>query len=99
MYFTEYSPVTPTPTPTNTTTPTPSPVVYSYSLASGNTQNEACSGVTNITVYSSSSSLVASSQLYEDSSLTIPTTAPWYSNNVDSYQMAGNVIGTIVVCV
>mgnify|MGYP003338478293 FL=1 len=94
-------PATPTPTPTNTSTPTPtpSPVVYSYSLASGNTQNEACSGVTNITVYSSSSSLVASSQLYEDSSLTIPTTAPWYSNNVDSYQMAGNVIGTIVVCV
>jgi hypothetical protein len=88
--------VTPTETPTPTVTP--SPVIYSYNLVSGQTQGEACSGVTTMLVYSTSPTLNNPAQLYVNSELTIPTTAPWFSNNINSYQMGGNIIQGVIPC-
>jgi hypothetical protein len=89
---------TPTLTPTETPTPTPSPVpVYTHGLFSGNTDSEACTGVISTVYYSASNSLGLTSTLFEDSLLTVPTTAPWFYNQGTTtlYQMSGNtIIGT-----
>jgi hypothetical protein len=49
-------------------------------------------------VYSTSPTLNNPAQLYVNSELTIPTTAPWFSNNINSYQMAGNIIQGVIPC-
>ena len=89
---------TPTNTPTTSMTPTPTISYWSYLLTSGVTVIDACTGVTIVNVYSSSSQPqgpTTGELLFLDTSLTNPVNNGYWSDGTSAFEVI-NGTGAIV---